>query len=157
MITLNNTADKNTTVVTTTPKRPEYITFKYGDMLNIACKYVTKQHMLEMIMTFINNCLNNMNIEDRVVITEQYSDDPDDIQQYRVTQIRIPEVSDKIKNYIGDGVILDYDNNIDYISKYIDCYDDDSYSISIMCKDDHDYSDYTSLYVYIQDYDINMW
>ena len=157
MITLNNTADKNITVVATTPKRPDYVTFNYGDMLSMACKYTTKQRMLEMIMTFMNNCLNNIDDSDRVIVTEQYSDDPDDIQQYRVTQIRIPEVSDKIKDYIGDGVILDSNNNLDYIINCIDCYDADSYSISITCKNDHDYNDYTSLYICVHDWDSNMW
>ena len=157
MITLNNTADKNTTVVTATPKRPDYVTFNYGDMLSMACKYTTKQRMLEMIMTFINNCLNNIDDSDRVVVIEQYSSDPDDNQQYRVTQLRRPYASDKIKDYIGGGIILDYDNNLDYICNYIDCYDADSYYISMTCKTDHDYDDYTSLYICIQDYDVNMW
>ena len=151
------TVDKDITVVTTAPKRPDYVTFNYSDMLSMACKYTTKQHMLEMIMTFINNCLNNIDDSDRVVVTEQYSDDPDDINQYRVTQLRIPEVSKKIKDYVGDGIILDYDNNIDYIVNYIDCYEAEAYYISITCKTDHDYDDYTSLYICIQDYDYNMW
>ena len=145
------------TATTTTTNRPEYVTFNYGDMLNMACKYVTKQRMLEVIMTFINNCINNMNIEDRVVVTEQYSSDPDDNQQYRVTQIRIPDVSDKIRNYIGEGVVLDSNNNIDYIVNCIDCYDADCYSISITCKDECDYYEYTSLYININDWDCNMW
>ena len=170
MMTLtNNNATSNTivlgttklnddiTVTTTAPKKPEYVTFNYGDMLSIACKYVTKQRMIEILMTFINNCLNNMNIEDRVEITEQYSDDPDDINQYRVTHIRIPHISDKIKDYVCDGVVLDSNNNIEYIINCIDCYDADCYSISITCKNDHDYSDYTSLYIDIQDWDCNMW
>lgn len=153
------TVDKDITVVTTAPKRPDYVTFNYGDMLSMACKYVTKQRMLEMIMTFINNCLNNIDDSDRVIVTEQYGDDPDDDQQYRITKIRIPNVSDKIKDYIGNGVVLDYDNNVEYIGDYIDCYDADTYYISITCKTESDFSGYhgDTLYVDIQDYDVNMW
>ena len=144
---------------TTATNRPEYVTFKYGDMLNIACKYVTKQRIIEILMTFINNCINNMNIEDHVVVTEQYSSDPDDSQQYRVTHIRIPHISKKIKDYVGDGIILDYDNSIDYIANYIDCYDADCYSISITCKTESDFSGYygDTLYININDWDCNMW
>ena len=152
-----NTLNDEITVTKTAHKRPEYVTFNYGDMLSMACKYVTKQRILEIMMTFINNCINNMNIEDRVEITEQYSSDHDDINQYRVTQIRVPHVSDKIRDYVGDGIILDYNNNVDYIANCIDCYDVDCYSISITCKNDHDYSDYTSLYIDIKDWDCNMW
>ena len=153
------TVDKDITVTTTATKRPDYVTFNYGDILSMACKYTTKQRMLEMIMTFINNCLNNIDDSDRVVVTEQYSSDPDDSQQYRVTQLRIPYVSYKIRDYIGNGIIVDYDNNLDYISDYIDCYDADSYSISITCKTENNFSGYhgDTLYICIQDYDYNMW